>query len=827
MKEKGEGAMQEFLFNDGWKYRRLGEGAWTPVTLPHDAMIGEERSDGAAGGTNTGWFAGYDYEYEKTFFVPAEYRDRLVTLEFEGVYRGAEVYLNGEKAACRPYGYTNFYVEADAFLRYGRENTVRVIARNREQPSSRWYSGAGIYRPVRLYVAARAHILRNGIRIRTVGLSPATVEVRVAVSCAGALHLAVSRRGKRVAEAAGRCGAAGELAFSFVIPDAELWSPDHPALYELEARFGGECPGEDVARERLGEDAARERFGEDVAGEEDVARVRFGIRTISCDAARGFCLNGERLVLRGACIHHDNGILGARCYAEAERRKVRLLKAAGYNALRSAHNPCSKALLDACDELGMLMVDEYADMWYIHKTAHDYADHLPAWYEEDLRDMVEKDRNHPCVALYSLGNEVAETGQARGIGLCKAMYDVCKRLDPDRPVTVGVNLFFNWLYALGFGVYSDKKAQKAPQKKVGSEFFNALAGRMGAGFMKFMATLPPCDAKTRGCYAVIDAAGYNYGIRRYKKDIKKHPARVILGSETFCADAYAFWEFAKAHPALIGDFVWAGMDYLGEVGIGSWEYKEYAPSFAHGAGWLAAGSGRLDLIGTPQGEALYTRVAFELEDKPQIAVVPVSHTDERHSPSAWKFSNAIPSWSWNGLDGRPARVEVYSRAPVVELYVNGRRVGRKKFRKNCRFDFRVTYEGGEIVAIARDTGGKELARSRLQTAGEETVLSVLPEQPRAKPGEVCFVRLAYTDAAGNKKPLARGRIAVEAEGGELLALGHACPYNPDGFLRADTDTYYGEALAAVRAGAGGRVVVRARSPFGSACAEIPISDRPE
>ena len=469
MVKKGEGAMQEFLFNDGWKYRRLGEGAWTPVTLPHDAMIGEERSDGAAGGTNTGWFAGYDYEYEKTFFVPAEYKDRLVTLEFEGVYRGAEVYLNGEKAACRPYGYTNFYVEADAFLRYGRENTVRVIARNREQPNSRWYSGAGIYRPVRLYVAARAHILRNGIRIRTAGLSPATVEVRVAVSCAGALHLAVSRRGKRVAEAAGHCGAAGELAFSFVIPDAELWSPDHPALYELEARFGGERLGEDAAREHLDEDAARERLGEDVAGEEDVARVRFGIRTIFCDAARGFCFNGERLVLRGACIHHDNGILGARCYAEAERRKVRLLKAAGYNALRSAHNPVPKRCSTP------------ATSWDAHgRRIRGYVVHpqdgarlcrssprlVRGRSPRHGRKGPQSPLRRPVLARQRGGGD----GAGAGDRLCKAMYGVCKRLDPDRPVTVGVNLFFNWLYALGFGVYSDKRRKKPRRKRSGANF---------------------------------------------------------------------------------------------------------------------------------------------------------------------------------------------------------------------------------------------------------------------------------------------------------------------------------------------------------------------
>ena len=787
--------MQEILFNEDWKYRHLGEGEWIPVTLPHDAMIGEERSPDADGGTNTGWFAGRDYEYEKTFFVPAEYRHKQVTFEFEGVYRNAEVYLNGEKAAFRPYGYTNFYVEADEFLRYGQENTIRVVARNSDQPNSRWYSGAGIYRPVKLYVAERAHILRNGIRIRTAQIRPAVVEIRVAVSCAGTLSLKISRQGKVVAMAKDQIGEAGELAFSIGIPDAELWSPESPALYLLEARFG-----------------------------EDSATERFGIRTVSCDAQNGFCLNGERLILRGACIHHDNGILGARCYEEAEYRKVRLLKEVGYNALRSAHNPCSKAMLRACDELGMLMMDEYVDMWYIHKTMHDYADYVLDWYEQDIRDMIEKDFNHPCVVMYSLGNEVAETGQKKGIEFFKKMYAVCKKYDADRPVTTGVNIFFNWLHALGFGVYSDKKAKENPQKKVGSEFFNNLAGITGAGFMKFMATLYPCDVKTRECYAAMDVAGYNYGILRYKKDVKKYPDRVILGSETFCSDAYRFWEFAKAHNALIGDFVWAGMDYLGEVGVGSWEYKEYAPEFTHGVGWITAGSGRLDLIGTPLGESLYTRVAFELEETPQIAVVPVSHTKEPHSPSAWKFSNAIPSWSWNGLDGKPARVEVYSRAPVVELYVNGRRVGRKKFRKNCRFDFRIAYEGGEITAVARDGAGREFSRSSLKTAGEETLLSVLPESAQAKPGEVCFVKLAYTDAAGTKKPLARGRIAVEVEGGELLALGHACPFNADGYLGADTDTYYGEAMAVVKAGMGGNVTVMARSPFGDACANIPIAE---
>lgn len=245
-----------------------------------------------------------------------------------------------------------------------------------------------------------------------------------------------------------------------------------------------------------------------------------------------------------------------------------------------------------------------------------------------------------------------------------------------------------------------------------------------------------------------------------------------------------------------------------EVGVGSWEYKEYAPDFRHVAGWLTAGSGRIDLIGNPLGEALYTKVAFELCDKPRIAVVPVSHTGEKHSPSAWKFSNAVPSWSWNGLDGKKAQVEVYSRAPVVELYINGKRVGRKKFKKNCRFDFKVKYQGGEITAVNLDKSGKELSRNSLKTAGSQTVLSVIPEKTEVKAGEVCFIRLKYTDGNGTVKPLERGIIEVSVDGGELLAVGSACPFNGLGYTDAVTDTYYGEAMAVVRAAADA-VTVRA------------------
>lgn len=760
--------MSRIDFNGGWRVSRLGSGEWKEVTLPHDAMIGEKRSIESAAGVNTGWILADDYEYEKSFFLPAEYEDKALTLEFEGVYRNAEVYLNGEKVACRPYGYTNFYVPLKNVV-FGGENTVRVVAYNSDQPNSRWYSGTGIYRPVVLHVQPRKHILLNGIKLRTLGIDPAVEEIVVRTNGNGNVTASIERDGKLIITET-RPLKEGVARFELPIEQAKLWTPGTPELYLCRVCYDGE--------------------------EETVS---FGVRTQACDREHGFMLNGERVIIRGACIHHDNGILGARCYAEAEERKIKKLKEVGYNAIRSAHNPCSKAMLDACDRLGMMVMDEYVDMWYIHKNRYDYADYIMDWYEQDIADMIDKDYNHPCVIMYSLGNEVAETGQKRGIEFFSKMRSVCKRLDPERPVTTGVNIFFNYLYSLGFGVYSDKKAEENPTKKVGSEFFNDLAGLTGDGFMKTMAMLPGCDRKTRDCYAAMDVAGYNYGIKRYRGDLKKYPDRIILGSETFCSDAYAFYEIAKKETGIIGDFVWAGMDYLGEVGIGSWEYREYAPDFRHGPGWVSAGSGRLDLNGDPLGEALYTKVAFELEDRPQIAVVPVSHTKEKHSPSAWKFSNALPTWSWNGLDGKRAKVEVYSRAPIIELQLNGKRVGRKKFRKNCRFDFKIKYFGGELTAIAYDQDGNETGRNSLITADDETKLSVIPEKSVVTKGEVCFVPISYTDGKGVWKPLGQGNVKVSVSGGELLALGHACPYNEDGYLSDTTKMYYGRALAVVRA----------------------------
>lgn len=793
--------MKALSFNTGWTFRHLqSNDPAMPVTLPHDAALTEPRTETAPGGTNTGWYEGFDYLYEKQFEPEQTWAGQTVVLEFEGVYHNAEVWLNGKKLAFRPYGYTNFTVDLTGQLCFGQVNCLQVIAHNADQPNSRWYSGAGIYRPVNLWIGGAEHIPFAGLKVRTCSIAPPQIEVDVHTTADGPVRVEVWD-GEMLLAQQTAASTNGLAQLRIALPEVQLWSPEHPALYTLRAKYV-----------------------------QDTAETDFGIRTLEW-GQQGLLINGSRVILQGACIHHDNGLLGAVCLPDAVERKIRLLKENGYNAIRSAHNPCSKALLEACDRMGVLVMDEYIDHWYIHKTEHDYVDYFNDWWKQDLKDMVEKDYNHPSVILYSTGNEVSETAQPKGIALTGEMTEYLHSLDATRPVTCGVNIFFNFLSSVGFGVYSDEKAKKQAEdatrkkKAVGSQFFNNLAGLLGDEFMKRGATIYPCDLKTRDAFARMDVAGYNYGIYRYEHDLKKYPERLILGSETFCRDAYRFRELAKQEPRLIGDFVWAGMDYLGEVMVGSWEYADYAPRFDGGLGWVSAGSGRIDLTGKPLGEALYTRVALEQAEGPFLAVRPVNHTGDKHSPSAWKMTNAMESWSWPGCEGKTAEVEVYARAAAVALLLNGQEIGRKKAKNDCRFVFKCKYQPGTLEAVAYNVAGQETGRCALTTAADVTQLRAEPEQLTVQPGHLCYVRLRYTDPAGIVKPMRNDRIKVSVTGGKLLALGNGCPFNLEGYQNDSTLPYWGEALAIVQADETGSVHLCAEGAGLTAEAVVPVKER--
>ena len=778
--------MKKISLNDSWTVRCLTrEEPVKEVTIPHDAMISEPRTPESRGEGNIGWYIGGDYEYTRKITPPADWEGQKILLEFEGVYHNAEVWLGGEKIAFRPYGYTNFYVDLTDKLQFGAENELKVIARNSDQPNSRWYSGTGIYRPVNIWTGGRQYILVNGVRIRTLDYRNGKIEVVVRTSEPGTVKVEILD-GAEVVKETSYTASKNAVRFTITVPDAKLWDTEHPNLYTCRVTFG-----------------------------EDVVEETFGIRTLAWSSKEGVTINGRRVILRGACIHHDNGFLGACAFPEAEERKVRLHKENGYNALRSAHNPCSKAILDACDRLGVLMMDEFADAWTMHKTQYDYVTYLKDYWKEDLKDMVEKDFNHPSVIAYSTGNEVAETARPEGIAFTGEMTQYLHSLDPTRPVSCGINIFFNFLSSIGLGVYSDEKAQKESEaaagkdgkkKKaaVGSEFYNKLACLMGDKFMKFGATLYPCDVKTRGAYANMDIAGYNYGIWRYKKDMKKYPDRIILGSETFCKDAWLFWDIAKDNPAIIGDFVWPGIDYIGETGMGAPEYGNYHMEAEETQ--MTGGNGRIDITGKRRAEAAYTLVALEQEAGPLIGVQPVDRTDNPNL-TGWSLTKAVESWAWNGCEGMNATVEVYSRAAEVELYLGGRSVGRKKTSKTARTLFKVPYDAADLTAVSYDAAGRETGRYTLHPAGNTTVLQILPEEETATAGRLAFIRLRYTDEDGVWKPLERSMLKVEVEGGELLGLGSANSYVRGNYTTDTTDTYYGEALAIVRAGEAGEMKI--------------------
>lgn len=771
-----------------------------PVSIPHDAMRTEERVATSTGEGNIGWFEGGDYEYVKKFTLEPELSGKKLILEFESVYHNAEVWVNGQKALYRPYGYTNFYVELNEFLIDG-ENEIRVIARNADQPNSRWYSGTGIFRPVWLWAAGEKHIKLNGVKIDTLSIFPAKIRVRVGTSVPGDVFVEILDGENTVASA---CGT-GELIIE--VPDAKLWNVDTPNLYKARVTFG-----------------------------DDVVLETFGIRTLTWTPDKGIAINGKRVVIRGACIHHDNGLLGACTYPEAEERRISILKAAGYNSVRSAHNPCSKYQLEACDRLGMLMMDEYVDCWYMHKTQYDYASFVGEWWKQDMKDMVDKDYNHPCVIIYSTGNEVAETAQEKGIALQRDFTRYLHELDSSRPVTCGINIFFNFLSSMGMGVYSDEKAKqqaeaakkaaesakaKKPKKKhVGSEFYNVLAAKLGCDFMKFGASLPPCDWKTKDAFAAMDIAGYNYGNWRYKKDAKKYPNRLILGSETLIGDAYDFWETAKTTPQVIGDYVWAGWDYIGECGDGGPEFEDYKTGAPEDR--IRGGTCRIDVTGKMTPEVDYTKVAFELEKGPFLAVYPV-YEKEKPGISGWQLTRAMRSWSYPGCDGQETDIEVYARAALVELFINGKSFGKKKPKKAIA-KFRAAYENGEICAVSYNAAGEEIGRDTLVTAGAQTELRLEAEKTTCRPGEMVYLRMRYTDKNGEVKPMEKHRLCVSAENAVVMGTANGSTYFRGNYAQSEVPTYFGEAQTVVCAGECGTVKVTVTDGTCTAEAEITCSD---
>lgn len=737
-------------------------GAPVSVDLPHDAMIVEKRNGRCRNGVNSGYFPGGKYIYEKSFDLDAAEIGKSVVLHFEGVYQNCKVYVGDRLAGSHRYGYTAFDVDISDYVKAGN-NTVRVEVDNSLEPNCRWYSGSGIYRPVRLIIREQNHI--SQIHLETVDIHPASIKVDVQTTQESKVLVEVYDN-KRLAAS----GVPGILE----IPDVKLWSAETPFLYTVRVKT-----------------------------DTDEQVIPFGIRKLEWSAARGLTVNGERVLLRGGCIHHDHGVLGACESYDAEYRRIRILKENGFNALRIAHNPASQITLDICDRLGMYVMNETFDGWYVPKTYHDYA----RWFEEDWKQdvtaMVESARNHPCVILYSHGNEVSETATERGTEVCRELTNFIHGLDDTRPVTAGVNVLLNVYANMGLGVYKDKgdyKPEPLPtkggykEKKSGSAFFNALANKLGS-LMFFMSKGSKGDKACLGAANALDVLGLNYASSRYDEDVRKYPDRLMVGSETMVADLPYNWERVKKYPQLLGDFVWAAWDYLGEACMG-WTYHSYKGLP------LLANQGMIDITGKPLASMYFMQIVWGLRKEPFIGVRPVNHAKEAPTTGAWQFTNAIDSWSWQGYEGEKAVVEVYADAHAVRLMLNGKAMGTKPVKK-YKAIFRLPYQPGTLTAETLDEQGKVVSSHSLTTAGDETVLTGTPEKKvlRANGQDLCYLPIEFTDRAGNLKPYMEQRVEVTVAGAATLAgFGSALCKTDEVFDKPFHNSYRGRCLAVLRAG---------------------------
>lgn len=687
----------------------------------------------------TGYTVGGRGWYRKTFEIPKAWRGKRLHLHFDGIYMDSRVWFNGKLLAEQPYGYSSFGMELNQGIRWGTKNTISVQVRN-DGMNSRWYTGSGIYRHVWLTTSHHpVHITHRGITIQTPIANTRMAEVvattRISVP-KGEQAITIKTgifdpNGKAVAktESAVRCR--GEKAFTQTlhIEDPKLWSLETPHLYQARTRI---YAGRTLV---------------------DAEVTPFGVRSIDFSAEAGFRLNGKQVFLRGGCLHHDHGILGAKAFDAAEERRVRILKEHGFNAVRTAHNPPSESFLEACDRQGLLVIAEAFDMWQEKTNEKDYHRHHQRWWKKDLKALVERDKNHPSVLMWSIGNEVSGKLKPRNRRLARDQADFVRHLDPTRPVTEGL---------------SGNKAEW----KVMDEYQSRL-----------------------------DVPGYNYGYDRYHKDHQRVPERVIYQSESNCEKMFESWEQSRDQPYVVGDFAWTGWDYIGEASIGwcSFDLRERENKL-----WTLAYCGDIDICGYKRPQNDYRETLWGTGDN--LAIV-VHSPEPTFGPSpmlgkGWSFADVHPHWTWTRNEGKRMTVDVFTRCENVELRLNGKKIGTKKVGKETRFTarFEVPYKPGTIEARGF-TAGKKITEQSLVTTGPAVGLRLRAEKNRltADGQDLAYVHVEVVDAKGRRVPTARVPVTVEVEGAaNLIGFGTGHPRNLDSFQDPTHDTFEGRALLALR-----------------------------
>lgn len=793
--------MQRQLFNNDWSVTEKtanfgmnnGE-AIRKVTLPFDAMAACPRTPDATSGNKKAFYPNKTWEYTRTFYVPADWRHQHVCLQFEGVYRQAMVYINGDFAGQEPTGYSVFTIDADRFLRYDEDNEIKVVARTADD--SRWYTGGGIYRDVWLLTSRLNHITPFGVKITTPEISKelAAVCVRTTLCNYSEAAKAALQVQTEILDAVGTVTACDTAPITVLrgkqavlhqrlyIASPQLWDVDAPNLYTCKTRL--------------------------IAGDgsiQDESIETFGVRSLTLNVVQGLCLNGRSIKLRGACIHHDNGPLGSTSVFRAEQRRVEILKEAGFNAIRMSHHPAGPALLRACDELGMLVMDEAFDMWTETKCNFDYAQDFPTWWERGVTAMVDKDYNHPSVILYSIGNEIQETGTPNGSLWGRKLAEKIRLLDMGRYIVNSINgmVSANLLNVMRLKMQENSKSAAANQVAEGvNAEINTMMNALGKAMKQVMA-MDEVTRATAESFACVDIAGYNYMDSRYAMDKELFPNRIICGSETCAPDIDQNWQLVTDNSHVIGDFCWTGWDYIGEAGIGKVNYNPNPKAMVYGDfPDLMSMTGDIDITGVRRPASFYREIVFGLRNAPYIAVQRPEHYGEKVRLSSWSWSDAVASWNWDGFEGKPIKVEVYSGADEVELLLNGMVIGRQTTGKTARYKalFDTVYQQGELVAVAY-INGQESGRHTLHSASGPARLKAATDREtiRADGTDLAYIEIAVEDDAGVVLTSQNHRVMVEVDGPALLAgFGTGDPSPTEEFTAHTRTTYDGRALAVVR-----------------------------
>ena len=744
------------LFDNDWKFflgdapsasaKEFNDKDWMRLDLPHDWSIEGKIDPKNPTGGGGGYFPAGIGWYRKTFDVPVAWKGKCISIYFEGVYMNSQVFINGKSLGVHPYGYTTFSYDLTPFLDFGRENVLSVKVDNSKQMNCRWYSGSGIYRHVWMIVTNPVHVATWGVNITTsqVSAEKATVQIKTLVKNrtnlpqniilkTSLLNINADNTGNNQTEVELPANSEKEIEQHITVSKPFLWTPETPHLYQAVVKV--------FIDNRVVDDT----------------KTLFGIRSIKFTTENGFQLNGKTVKINGGCVHHDNGCLGAAAFDRTEERRVELLKSAGFNAIRTSHNPPSEAFLDACDRLGMMVIDEAFDGWKTSKNPFDYAIYFNEWWQRDIEAMVLRDHNHPSIIIWSTGNEIIERKSPEAVETAKMLANCIRKNDPTRPVTSAMTTWDNeWA------------------------IFDPL-------------------------FAAHDIGGYNYQLQRAPSDHERVPSRIIIQTESYPRDAFANWKMVQSHSYILGDFVWTAIDYLGESGIGRWYYSGEKPGEHWESDlfpWHAAYCGDIDLTGWRKPISHYRDMLYNNTEHIYMAVREPEGDTLKIKETLWSVWPTWESWTWPGFEGKDLKVEVYSKYPKVRLYLNKKLIGEQATTEEQQFKavFDVAYVPGILsaVGVCED---KELETKILKTSGNAAKIRLIPDRIKisADGQGLSFITVEVTDEDGILQPNAKNRLHFSVSGpGVIAGVDNADIKDPDPYSGTTRKAWHGRALVVVR-----------------------------